>query len=270
MASVVEDYLARTDAAGWNVFTSVNWGAADASRLTEDQRLAVVFITHVEDHLPGYFTEYDRLFPVDDQVDRETYLSNRELYRFTVRWAQEEERHAHALSLYQVRSGLTDADTLRHRPSTRAANGIGSHTPSRSRSRCTRSCRKSDLSLLPCARERHRRTGVACHSGAARAGRGATFRVLLASDRRLRAHVRGTRRGSDARGSWRFKMPLADTLNNYWRIALRISDAAGGYDYTQAFDDLVHVVQRAAGADAWSKQNSLVSFVDAVRGRTGT
>ena len=86
----------------WDVEADLDWAAADAGRLTDGQRSAVRFITLIEDHLPGYFALYARRFPLDDQVDTETFLVNREIYHFTVRWAQEEDSHARALFRYQV------------------------------------------------------------------------------------------------------------------------------------------------------------------------
>src|SRR5262249_33013094 len=74
---------------------------------------AVAFITYIEDHLPGYFLEYQRLFPVDAAAPPGDFLHNRELYRFSVKWAQEEDAHAHVLFAYQVRAGLADPDALR-------------------------------------------------------------------------------------------------------------------------------------------------------------
>jgi hypothetical protein len=270
MAGIVGDYVSRTDATGWNVFTSFDWAAADASRLTEDQRLAVVFITYVEDHLPDYFAEYNRLFPVDDRVDRDTYLCNRELYRFTVRWAQEEERHAHALSLYQVRSGLADEDALRLR--------LFDEGRKRFRLAHTEPLQVAMYTLV-----QEKATYLFYRALASVIDEPVLRAILerLAQDearhfaffsRLMEAYVRtfAERVVPPMRAALTaFKMPLAETLHNYWRVALRVSDAAGGYDHTQAFEDLIRVVQRAAGAATWSKSNTLVDFVDAVRGRAG-
>lgn len=268
LARIVEDYVARTDAGGWNALTSVDWRAADAGRLTEDQRLAVVFITYIEDHVPGYFAEYARLYPVDGGVERDAYLYNRELYRFTVRWADEEERHAHALALYQVRSGIVDAEALRLRLFEEGRKRFRlSHTE------------PAQVVMYTLVQEKatslfYRALGDVVDEPVLRA-----ILDQLAQDenkhfaffaRVMEAYVHTF--GEAVVPALRealaeFKMPLAETLHNYWRIALRISDAAGGYDYTQAFDDLVRVVQRAAEAASWSKANPLVDFVDAIRRR---
>jgi hypothetical protein len=268
MASIVEDYLARTDASGWNALTSFDWQAADANRLTEDQRSAVVFITYIEDHLPGYFAEYDRLFPIDDRVEREVYLHNRELYRFTIRWAGEEERHAHALALYQVRSGLFSAEQLRLR--------LFDEGRKRFRLQHTEPIQVAMYTLV-----QEKATHLYYRALASAVDEPVLRSILerLARDeakhfaffsRLIEAYVQtfGERVIPLLREALaEFKMPLAETLDNYWRIALRISDAAGGYDYTQAFDDLVQVTQRAAGQASWSKSNTVVDFVNAVRNR---
>jgi hypothetical protein len=268
MTRIVEDYLARTDPSGWNAFVDFDWQAADANRLTEDQRLAVVFITYIEDHLPGYFAEYDRLFPVNDQVEREVYLHNRELYRFTVRWASEEERHAHALSLYQTRSGLARAEDLRRQLFDEGRRRFRlAHTDPMQVVMYTLVQEKAThlfyRALAQVVDEPVLRS-ILERLAQDEARHFAFFsRVLEAYVHRFGEAVIPPLRDALAD----FKMPLAETLHNYWRIALRISAAAGGYDYTKAFDDLVSVVQRAAGAASWSKTNSLVEFVHAIRQR---
>jgi len=97
----------------WDVESSFDWAAADAGRLDAGQRSAVQFITFIEDHLPGYFHEYQRRFPVNDSVDVNEFIHNREIYHFTVRWAQEEDTHSRALFRYQVAAGIADPEDLR-------------------------------------------------------------------------------------------------------------------------------------------------------------
>jgi len=60
-----------------------------------------------------------------------------------------------------------------------------------------------------------------------------------------------------------FKMPLAEQLDNYWRWSFEVSDAAGGYDHTAAFEDLLRVVQRSA--DASSRSKTMTDWIQAVR-----
>jgi hypothetical protein len=46
-------------------------------------------------------------------VGEAAFLHNRELYHFTIRWAQEEDNHARALARYQVVTGMAEPDQLR-------------------------------------------------------------------------------------------------------------------------------------------------------------
>ncbi len=120
MGSVVDGYFEALDVRPWNRFNAFAWNELRPELLTADQRSALSFITLIEDHLPGYFLEYQHLFPVDESVSVDDFVHNREVYRFSVKWAQEEDAHAHVLSTYQVRAGLETADGLRQ---TLAAEG---------------------------------------------------------------------------------------------------------------------------------------------------
>ena len=266
LSEVVDRHLARTDGTGWNLFTSFDWKQVDADRLSDDQRLAVQFITTIEDHLPGYFAEYARLFPVDESADRASYLHNRELYRFTVRWAEEEERHSHVLFRYQVEAGIAGAQELRERLFEEGRKRftlthtepvqVVAYTLVQEKATFLYYRARADAIDEPVLR------AILGRLARDEARHFAFFSRLMESY----VHAHGERTIDPVREALAgFKMPLAETLANYWRIALRISDAAGGYDYTEAFDDLVRVVKRAADAGSWSRTNTLVDFVDAVR-----
>ncbi|ETA00917.1 hypothetical protein CcI6DRAFT_03679 [Frankia sp. CcI6] len=112
-AAVTAFHSAGSAARRWDVESAFRWDEAEADRLTEGQRSAVRFITLIEDHLPGYFDLYERAFPLNSDVDLETFIHNRELYHFTVRWAQEEDSHARALFRYQVAAGIAEPEELR-------------------------------------------------------------------------------------------------------------------------------------------------------------
>lgn len=108
----VDSYNRLADDANWNRFKSLHWNELRPDLLTQGQKDAVVFVTYVEDHLPGYFAEYQSLFPIQAEGMTES-IHNRELFHFTVRWSLEEDRHAQALALYQYHSGIEpDRDRL--------------------------------------------------------------------------------------------------------------------------------------------------------------
>lgn len=87
---------------------SLDWDRLEPDRLTDLDRSAVRYVTFIEDHIPGYLDWLLTTFPAtgaDRDVD--TFCANREYFRFFVTWAAEEERHASALTHYQVSAGIT-------------------------------------------------------------------------------------------------------------------------------------------------------------------
>lgn len=246
----------------WNVETDIDYATADADRLSEGERSAVQFVSMIEDHLPGYFALYRRHFPVDDTVDRPTYVHNRELYHFTVRWADEEDSHALALARYQVAAGLAGVDDLRD---TLAEEGRKEFTLPYQQA--------VQFFAYPLIQEKatqlyyqHLRAVVGDPVLADLLGR------LSRDEARHYAFfadvlTRYLQRYGDAVVEpiravvADFRMPLADTMRGYWRWALRIADTAS-YDHTEAYDSLVRVVERAVDART-DKVDELLRFVRA-------
>jgi len=248
----------------WDVESDFDWSAVDAEKLTEGQRSAVAFITYIEDHLPGYFGLYSRRFPLDDSVGVETFVHNRELYHFTVRWAQEEDSHARALAAYQVAAGLSDADTLRH------DLGVEGRKP-------FTLPHEHAISLFAYALVQEKATQIYYQQLRAVIDEPVLDDVLGRLSRDEARHFtffadvveRSLARHGDAvvepirdviAG---FRMPLADTLRGYWRWALKIADVAR-YDHTDAYEHLIRVVNRAVDARS-DRVEELTRFVAACR-----
>lgn len=266
MAQAVERFLARSAARPWDPYSSIPWDRLDADRLSEDQRSAVSFITYVEDHLPGYFQLYQEKFPLDGTVPQDEFIHNREFYHFAVKWAQEEDRHANTLFTYQVRAGMASDQELRSQlaeegrkrfevPYTDPVQ-IFTYTLIQEKAtqlyyqqlaaQVTEPVLQSILTFLGRDEARHF----------------AFFAWLMEEYIRrygaaLVPAIKDVLRG--------FKMPLADTLGGYWRLALRVSEAAGGYDHTAAYEELIRVVRAAADAATWSRSMDLVELVRAIR-----
>ncbi|MDT3443221.1 MULTISPECIES: acyl-ACP desaturase [unclassified Pseudofrankia] len=248
----------------WDVEHDFDWAAADANRLTEGQRSAVQFITFIEDHLPGYFALYGSRFPLDADVDLETFLVNREVYHFTVRWAQEEDSHARALFRYQVESGIAQASSLRREL---AAEG---------RKRFSLP-HEHPAALFAYTLVQEKATQIYYQNLRAVVGDPVLADVLGRLSRDEARHFTFMadmveaylRRYGDAvvepmrEAIAQFRMPLADTLKGYWRWALRIADTAR-YDHTEAYDHLVRVVRRAVDAPS-DRVDELERFVRACR-----
>lgn len=247
----------------WDV-ESVDWGPADANRLSDGQRSAVRFVTLIEDHLPGYFALYHKLFPVTDDVDRETYVHNRELYHFTVRWAAEEDTHARALATYQTASGLTTPDDLREElaeegrkeftlPYEHAVQYFA-YTLVQEKATQIYYQQLRDVVDDPVLAE-----------VLSRLSRDEARHFSFMADtveRYLRLH--GDRMVEPVRDVIAsFRMPLADTMRGYWRWALKIADTAD-YDHTDAYEHLIRVVNRAVETKS-DKMGEMVRFIDSCR-----
>jgi acyl-[acyl-carrier-protein] desaturase len=248
----------------WEVEFDFDWDRVDADRLTEGQRSAVQFITIIEDHLPGYFALYQRHFPVDGSVDRDAFVHNRELYHFTVRWAQEEDTHARALARYQHAAGIADPARLRDEL---AVEGQKEFTLPYAEA--------VQLFTYPLVQEKatqiyyqHLRDVVdepvlkqILNRLSRDEARHFTFFAGVLS-RYLQVH--GDRVVEPIRDVIaNFRMPLADTMRGYWRWALKIADTAQ-YDHTEAYDHLIQVMNRAVDARS-DRLEELIAFVTACR-----
>src|SRR5208282_516316 len=99
---VLYDYHRRADKMGWSPYDLVDQenltAIARPERLTEVQLGAVKTVLFVEDHLPGYLSEYLRIM-TDPTMPDDQQIINRRLLHFTFRWVAEEDRHAHVLEM---------------------------------------------------------------------------------------------------------------------------------------------------------------------------
>lgn len=251
----------------WDVETDFDWQAADADRLTDGQRSAVRFVTFVEDHLPGYFALYGRRFPLDADVDLDAFVVNREIYHFTVWWAQEEDSHARALFRYQVESGIAEPEALRRELAEEGRKQFA--LP-----------HEHPAALFAYTLVQEKATQIYYQNLRAVVGDPVLADVLNRLSRDEARHFTFMadmveaylRTYGDAvvdpirEAVAQFRMPLADTMRGYWRWALRIADTAG-YDHTDAYEHLVRVVQRAVDAPS-DRVDELTRFVRACRSTT--
>lgn len=265
MATAVTSYMTSSPIPRrWDVETSFDWKAADANRLTDGQRSAVEFVTIIEDHLPGYFALYQRHFPVQGDVDRKIFLHNRELYHFTVRWAQEEDSHARALFRYQVASGMTSPQELREALANEAqkeftlpyGHAVQFFAYALVQEKATQLYYQHlrDVVCDPILRDVLNRLSRD-------EARHFTFMANIV-ERFLIAY------GDDVVDPIRdtiahFRMPLAETMRGYWRWALRIADTAR-YDHTEAYDYLNRVINHAVDTKT-ERQQELIRFLAALR-----
>ena len=266
MAGIVDPFLATAALRTWNPFTSIPWEELNPELLTDGQRSAIQFVTMVEDHLPGYFSAYVRRFPVDDSVDLPSFLTNREFYRFAVRWAQEEDWHAYVLFQYQVKVGIAAPDDLRQRLAVEGRKPFDVPYV-------------EPLQVFTYTLIQEKVTQL-YYQQLAHHVQEPTLRVLL----RLLSRDEGRHFVFFSRlmewyvATWgaalmpeikdviqTFKMPLAETMDRYWRWALAASTAVGGHDYTAAFQDLIRIISRAGDASVRSQSVDLADMVKALR-----
>lgn len=248
----------------WDVESSFDWAAADADRLDDGQRSAVRFITFIEDHLPGYFAEYQRRFPVDASVGIDEFVHNREIYHFTVRWAQEEDSHARALFRYQVAAGIADPEDLRRELAEEGRKDFA--LP-----------HEHPVTVFAYALVQEKATQIYYQQLRAVVDEPVLADVLTRLSRdearhftfmadmvELYLHHGGEAVVDPIRDVIaEFRMPLADTMRGYWRWALRIADTAR-YDHTDAYEHLVRTVHRAVDAKS-DRAEELARFVRAAR-----
>lgn len=266
ISELVEKYVLVADDITWNRFTSIPWKDLKPELLTEKQRSAIAFINFIEDHLPGYFAVYTQRFAIEEDTPLEVCMYNRELYHFLVRWAQEEDRHAHVLTSYQIRAGLTSAEQL-HRDLAREGRKQFTIKFTEPPQIFTYALLQEKATLL-FYKQLHDviQEPVLRH----------ILRLLIKDEARHLAffasvvgayieqfgeqmipHIKTVLKN--------FKMPLHNTLTNYWRWSLTICDAAGGYQHTAAYGELVKVVNKFADTSTRARAVDLVELIQQVR-----
>jgi rubrerythrin len=111
------DYYRRADRMGWSPYDLVNDEAvaniARPERLSGMQVGAVKTVLFVEDHLPGYLSEYLRIMTDPTRPEDQQIVSRKTLH-FTFRWVAEEDRHAQVLEMYLTKLGLVKPADLEH------------------------------------------------------------------------------------------------------------------------------------------------------------
>lgn len=249
--AVLYDYLRRADHMGWSPYDLVDADAitsiARPERLSAVQLGAVKTVLFVEDHLPGYLSEYLRIM-TDPDVPEDQQIVNRQALHYTFRWVAEEDRHAHVLEMYLTRTGLVspgelEREMLRERqtgyafPYKRMVEGFiylalqekATHLYYRALARDV------DEPLLQ---------AILGRMGADEASHGAFFYDLLI--RGFRGDLDALARKVSAVAS-EFRMPVQNNLLNYRRQLLGMMRAAPSYRHGDVFADMMRAVQRAGG-----------------------
>lgn len=265
ISQLVEKHTLVADNITWNRFTSIPWKDLKPELLTQKERSAIAFINCIEDHLPGYFAEYIKLFPINEDTPLDTCMYNRELYHFLIRWAQEEDRHAHVLTSYQLRAGLKSAEQLNQ---DLAREGRKQFTVKF----------REPLQVFTYALLQEKATLLyykQLHEAIQEPVLKFILRLLVKDEARHFAFFTSVvgayieQFGEQVIPHIKvvvedFKMPLHDTLTDYWRWALVTCDAVGGHHYTEAFEEIVRVIDKFADVSTRIKAAGIVDLVQKV------
>jgi len=247
---VLHDYLRRSDRMGWSPYDLVDHehvrDIARPDRLSEQQLNAVKTVLYVEDHLPGYLSEYLRVL-TDPEMPDSQLIVNRQALHYTFRWAAEEDRHAHVLEMYLTRTGLVkrdllEAEMLKERqtsydfPYQRIEEGfIYLALQEKATHLYYRALAKDlDEPLLQ---------SILARMGADEASHGAFFYELLIRSNKGNLDALARKISAVAND---FKMPVQSNLTNYRRQLLGLMRSAPSYRHSDVFTDMMNAVERAA------------------------
>jgi rubrerythrin len=248
---VLYDYLRRADRMGWSPYDLVDQEQmktlARPDRLSEIQLAAVKTVLYVEDHLPGYLSEYLKNL-TDPELPDDQYVVNRQVLHYTFRWVSEEDRHAHVLEMYLKNAGLVkqpelEADMLRERKTAYmfpyqgqlvegfiylALQEKATHLYYRALAKDV------DEPLLK---------AILTRMGADEASHGAFFYDLLIKCHKGDLDALCKKISGVAND---FRMPVQSNLTNYRRQLLSLMKAAPSYRHGDVFDDMIQAVEKAA------------------------
>jgi acyl-[acyl-carrier-protein] desaturase len=245
----VTDYLRGNDHIGYNRFEDFEWDKLKDS-LTDsgmkDMHVgAVETAMLVEDHIPGYGSEYLRIFMVhEDRTDEEAWKC-RQMLHFVFRWVAEEDRHAHCLELWLRHSGRRD--------------------PSALTDLMVRECKKhyiaphddpTQLFAYTAVQEKATQLFYSCLRQSVDEPILRAVLAKLSQDEARHCHffsqmVLDALQNANARHVAQFKetlehfsMPLAMMMDNYLRKAIMMKRAARGYNYLDAMNHFAGLVKK--------------------------
>src|SRR5688572_23529343 len=247
---VLYDYMRRADRMGWSPYDLVDQDnlekIARPERISEVQLGAVKTVLYVEDHLPGYLSEYLRIM-TDPDVPDEQQIVNRKALHYTFRWVAEEDRHAHVLEMYLTKTGLVppaelEQDMLRERktayifPYQQMAEGFIYLALQEKATHLYYRAQAKDL-------EEPLLKNILGKMGADEASHGAFFYDLLTRSFKGDLDALAKKVTTVAND---FKMPVQSNLLNYRRQLLGMMRAAPSYRHGDVFADMMKAVERAS------------------------
>jgi len=249
----VQEYLEANDSIGYNRFLDFDWAtlpdSISRSNIRDLHISAVETAMLVEDHIPGYASEYLRVFSMQAATDgREGWL-HRQMLHFVFRWVAEEDRHGHILELWVRHSGRRDPEKLTElmvyegRKSYQAPHDVPAQLFA-----YTALQEKATQLYYSCLR--HAVDAPVLRSALGRLSQDEARHARFFSNLVVDALAYGNQKTiSQMREALEhFRMPLSDMLDNYKRKAIQMMHAANGYDYRDSFDHFARLLRRVASA----------------------
>ncbi len=238
---------------GWSPYDLVEQSRIETiarpERLNEYQLGAVKTVLFVEDHLPGYMSEYLRIM-TDPNMPDDQQIINRKVLHFTCRWVGEEDRHAHVLEMYLVKTGLMKQqdllqDMLRERKS--AYTFPYDHNKQLIEGFIYLALQEKATHLYYQALARDVEEpllrSLLTRMGADEASHGAFFYDLLITSFKGNLDALSRKISAVAQD---FKMPVQMNLLNYRKQLLGMMRAAPSYKHPDVFANMMKAVDKAA------------------------
>jgi hypothetical protein len=258
--SVLHDYLRRADKMGWSPYDLIDQehchALARPDRLTDVQVGAVKTVLFVEDHLPGYLSEYLRIM-TDPTAPDEQQIVSRKVLHFTFRWVGEEDRHAHVLEMYLnklglVKSGELELEMLRERQAAYSFPYDQNHQLIEGFIYLALQEKATHLYYRALAHDIQEPLlqAILTRMGADEASHGAFFYDLLIESHKGDLDALARKVSAVAHD---FKMPVQNNLINYRRQLLGMMRAAPSYRHPDVFAHMMAAVETAGrrfGRDA--------------------
>lgn len=258
----VTDYLRSNDHVGYNRFEDFDWASLKDSvhvaEMTDLQVGAVETAMIVEDHIPGYGSEYIRLFMVDESRTDEEAWNCRQMLHFVFRWVAEEDRHAHVLELWLRNCGRKDPKALTDlMVSECKKHYIAPHENPAQLFTYTSIQEKATQLYYQCLRQSVREPVL--RSVLAKLAQDEARHCHFFSQMVLDALAEGgNRQIAQIKDTLEhFKMPLSEMMHNYRRKAIQMKHAAGGYNHMEALDHFARLVKRVMETRTNARGSSL-------------
>jgi rubrerythrin len=236
---------------GWSPYDLVDQEQIDTlarpDRLSETQLAAVKTVLYVEDHLPGYLSEYLHNL-MDPELPDDEFVVNRQVLHYTFRWVSEEDRHAHVLEMYLKKSGLVkqaqlEAEMLRERKTAYVFPYKGQLVEGFIYLALQEKATHLYYRALAKDIDEPLLKAILGKMGADEASHGAFFYNLLIKCHKGDLDALSRKISAVAND---FRMPVQSNLINYRRQLLSLMKAAPSYRHGDVFDDMINAVENAA------------------------